>query len=158
MTETGMSSTEPTPTGEPDPQETAPEDGSGEDGSGEAGTVAEPAAVNAVTLRGRVSTAPELRSLPSGTSIVTVRVSVARARTPMTKGSRQSSDWVDCIAWGARQRRRVSGWRMGDVVEVEGALRRRVYRHGAGTGMRLEVEVLDGRMVARAVRRPAAER
>jgi single-strand DNA-binding protein len=112
-------------------------------------------AVNHVTLRGRVSTAPEARQLPSGTAIVTLRISVLRTTSPMSKGSKQGSDWVDCVAWGASQRRRVSAWRSGDLVEVDGALRRRVYRGGAGTGMRLEVEVLAGRMVARADPRPA---
>jgi single-strand DNA-binding protein len=115
------------------------------------------AMVNEVTLRGRVSREPELRELPSGTLIVTVRISVARAPSPMSKGSKQGSkqgwDWVDCVAWGARQRRRVSTWRVGDIVEVEGALRRRIYRGGAGTAMLLEVEVLAGRMIGRADRR-----
>jgi single-strand DNA-binding protein len=83
---------------------------------------------------------------------VSVRVTGARAETPMTKGSRQGSDWVDCTAWGPVQRRRVSGWRVGDVVEVRGALRRRVSRGPTGTAMRLEVEVLGGRIVTRAPR------
>ena len=105
---------------------------------------------NAVRLRGRVSTPPEQRELPSGTTIVTLRLSVPRQVTPMTEGSRQSVDWVDCAAWGAKVRRTVSGWRAGDVVELEGALRRRFYRGAAGTSTRLEVEVLSGRLVARA--------
>ena len=49
---------------------------------------------------------------------------------------------------------RVSGWRAGDVVEVEGALRRRFQRGGAGTSTRLEVEVLSGRLVSA----PSADR
>jgi single-strand DNA-binding protein len=107
--------------------------------------------VNEVTLRGRVSSAPAQRELPSGACIVTLRVAVPRSPSPMTKGSKQASDWVDCVAWGARQRRRLGSWRVGDVVEVEGALRRRFYRGGDGTAMRLEVEVLGGRIVKRAV-------
>ena len=106
--------------------------------------------VNEDLLRGRVSTGPERREMPSGTSIVTLRVSVTRASTPMAKGSKQASDWVDCVAWGGRQRRQVAAWRAGDVVEVRGALRRRCHRGGSGTVMRLEVEVLAGRMVKRA--------
>lgn len=104
---------------------------------------------NCVVLRGRVSTAPEARELPSGTDIVTLRLSVPRAATPMTRGSRQTADWVDCSAWGGKVRRTVSGWRAGDVVEVEGALRRRFYRGGGGTATRLEVEVLGGRLIRR---------
>jgi single-strand DNA-binding protein len=105
---------------------------------------------NAVRLRGKVSTPPEERALPSGTSIVTMRLSVPRETSPMTEGSRQTADWVDCAAWGRKVRRTVSGWRAGDVVEVEGALRRRFYRGAAGTATRLEVELLSGRLVTRA--------
>jgi single-strand DNA-binding protein len=105
---------------------------------------------NLVRLRGRVTTPPEERQLPSGTTIVTLRVSVARSASPMTDGSRQTADWVDCSAWGAKVRRVTRGWRAGDVVEIEGALRRRFYRGGSGTATRLEVEVLGGRVVSRA--------
>lgn len=105
---------------------------------------------NRVRLRGKVSTPPEERSLPSGTTIVTLRLSVPREVSPMTEGSRQSADWVDCSAWGRKVRRTASGWRAGDVVELEGALRRRFYRGAAGTATRLEVEVLSGRLVSRA--------
>jgi single-strand DNA-binding protein len=110
---------------------------------------------NLVRLRGKVSTPPEERELPSGTSIVTLRLSVPRETSPMTEGSRQTTDWVDCAAWGRKVRRTVSGWRAGDFVEVEGALRRRFYRGGAGTATRLEVEVLSGRVLARAETRKA---
>jgi single-strand DNA-binding protein len=105
---------------------------------------------NVVRLRGKVSTAPEERELPSGTSIVTLRLSVPREVSPMTEGSRQTADWVDCAAWGRKVRRTASGWRAGDLVEIEGALRRRFYRGGSGTATRLEVEVLSGRLVSRA--------
>lgn len=63
----------------------------------------------------------------------------------MTRGSKQSVDWVDCVAWGAAARRSVVAWSTGDVVEVRGALRRRFYRGALGTATRLELEVLRGR-------------
>jgi single-strand DNA-binding protein len=103
------------------------------------------AADNTVLLRGRVSSAPIERDLPSGTVISTFRISVARARTPMTGGSRQTTDWVDCTAWTARARRSVGTWAVGDLVEVTGALRRRFFRLGTGPSTRVEVEVLGAR-------------
>ena len=109
---------------------------------------------NTVELRGRISSAPVERELPSGTVITTFRLSVPRARTPMTTGSAQSVDWVDCAAWSARCRRSVSGWEVGDEVEVSGALRRRHFRAGEGSSSRLEVEVLSARR-ARAREQPA---
>jgi len=113
-----------------------------------------PAGRNAVALRGRVSSPPAERELPSGDVIVTFRLVVGRDPSPMTKTmtktSKQSSDWVDCVAWGGRVKRGVTTWRVGDFVEVEGALRRRFYRVEARTSTRVEVEVLTGRVVERA--------
>ena len=109
---------------------------------------------NEVELRGRVSSAPVERELPSGATITTFRMSVPRARSPMTSGSSATSDWVDCVAWSARSRRSVAGWTVGDQVEVSGALRRRFYRAGEAATTRLEVEVLTARR-ARSRDRPA---
>jgi single-strand DNA-binding protein len=103
---------------------------------------------NTVLLRGRLSSPPLERELPSGAVISTFRLSVPRARTPMTSGSSQSADWVDCVAWSARSRRTVSTWVVGDRVEVSGALRRRFFRAGEGPSTRLEVEVLSARRAA----------
>jgi single-strand DNA-binding protein len=110
---------------------------------------APPDPVNRVRLRGKVTTAAEQRELPSGAVVVSVRLSVAREPSPMTTGSRQTTDWVDCSAWGAKVRRSVASWRTGDVVEVEGALRRRFSRATSGPSTRLEVEVLGARRVHR---------
>ena len=113
--------------------------------------VAEEAELNQVVLRGRVTGDPEARELPSGTAIVTVRITVGRTRTHMTNGSKQTSDWVECVAWSPRCRRSVGSWRVGDTVEVEGALRRRFFRtSGGGSVSKIEIEVLKGRVVARA--------
>ena len=105
---------------------------------------------NTVRLRGRVSAGPTERDLPSGSVVVGVRLSVPRDPSPMTKGSRQTVDWVDCSAWGSAQRRAASRWREGDVVEVDGALRRRSSRGASGFSTRVEVEILGGRVVRRA--------
>ena len=105
--------------------------------------------VNEVRLTGRVTSGPEERVLPSGDAIITFRLSMARSPTPMSRGSKQQSDWVDCVAFGARCRRTVGSWQAGDRVTVEGALRRRFYRAGDGSATRLEVEVLKASRVAR---------
>ena len=104
---------------------------------------------NSVLLRGRVSTAPERRELPSGSVIVTFRVTVPRSAKAMTQGARPTVDWLDCVAGGAGPQRTVSSWSLDDEVEVAGALRRRFYRGGQGTSTRLEVEVLRAKRVSR---------
>lgn len=109
-----------------------------------------PSSQNCVSLRGRVSSAPTERPLPSGDVIVTLRVVVGRDGSPMSTKSKQTSDWVDCVVWGGRVKRSATRWRVGDVVEIEGALRRRFFRMEARTSTRVEVEVLSGRLVERA--------
>ena len=105
---------------------------------------------SAVTLRGRVTGPPEERTLPSGDVLVTFRVSVPRRPTPLGKGSRQTSDWVECVAAAARIRRGVATWAVGDDVQVDGVLRRRFYRsEGGAGGSRLEVEALHARRLRR---------
>ena len=107
------------------------------------------AAINHVHVQGRVSSGPEARELPSGSSVVSLRLSLSRAESPMTKGSKQTVDWVDCAAWGSSQRRAALRWKVGDVVAIEGALRRRVSRGPHGMNTRLEVEILSGQRVLR---------
>jgi len=109
--------------------------------------------LNDVTLRGRVSGDPQVRELPSGTTLVSFRLVLARDRTPMTASSKQVSDWVQCAAWGARVRKQAAGWHDGDLVEVSGALRSRYYRGREQSGTSVEVEMLAGRLVRRADRR-----
>lgn len=105
---------------------------------------------NAVSLAGRVSSPPTERELPSGDRVVTFRLVMTREQTPMTARSKQVSDWVDCAAWGGRERRSVSQWQVDDRVEIEGALRRRFFRDGSGASSRVEIEVLAARRVERA--------
>ncbi len=113
-------------------------------------------AANLVRIRGRLGADPTERILPSGAAIVSFRVVVAREATVMTRGSRQKSDWVDCAAWSSPARRKSAVWRSGDVVEVEGALRRRHYRAGDTSGSRVEIEMLGGRRIQRAATSRAA--
>lgn len=105
---------------------------------------------NRVVLTGKVTTAPAERELPSGDVITTFRVSVPRGRTPMSGRSASTVDWMDCVTAASRCRRAVAGWQVGDVVRVEGVLRRRFYRSEGGGGSALEVEVLNARRARRA--------
>ncbi len=100
-----------------------------------------------VLLQGRVTAVPVERALPSGDPLVTFRLSVRRRPTPLGRGSKQTTDWVVCVAGSARVRRTASAWSVGDEVEVDGVLRRRFFRGEGGGGSRLEVEALRVRRV-----------
>ena len=107
--------------------------------------------VNEVHLVGRLAGEPRRRELPSGDVLVSFRVVVSRS--PARRGARSGAptvDTLDCAAWRRDVQRVVSRLVPGDVVEVEGSLRRRFWRVGAGAASRSEVEVTRVRRVASA--------
>ncbi|MGH3411714.1 MAG: single-stranded DNA-binding protein [Marmoricola sp.] len=111
------------------------------------------APVNEVVLRGRLTAAPQQRTLPSGDRLVRLRVSVPRPeRVAGAHGRAGGVDWVNCAVWAGRLRVNALRWRTGDLVELSGALRRRYFRPPSSpvAQTRLEVEVHAGRRVARA--------
>lgn len=110
---------------------------------------------NEVLLVGRVSGVPEERTLPSGDRLTTWRLVVERGpgRRPPQGVRATTVDTFDCVAWTAAVRRRASALLADDVVEVQGALRRRFWRAGGGAASRCEVEAVS---VRRLSRRPRA--
>lgn len=107
---------------------------------------------NEVVLVGRVSGDPEERELPSGDALVVWRVVVERPvpRRAAPAGVRAPTvDTLDCVAWTAPVRRTARGLADGDVVAVEGALRRRFWRAGGAAASRTEVEVEQLRRLSR---------
>lgn len=105
---------------------------------------------NEVLLVGRLSAAPETRVLPSGDEITVWRLVVARDE--LVEG-RAGQDTLDCTAWTARPRKAAASWQAGDVVEVEGALRRRFWKTPAALASKCEIEVSRARRVAKAAPR-----
>lgn len=102
---------------------------------------------NEVRLVGRVSAAPEEVVMPSGDVLVKFRVTVPRS---VVKAARQQVDALECGAWLARAQRAARTWTVGDVVEVEGPVRRRFFRQAGGApASRVEVEMLRGRRISR---------
>jgi single-strand DNA-binding protein len=102
---------------------------------------------NRVSVTGRVSGAAVARTMPSGDEMVTWRIVIDR---PETAGRGPGHDVLDCVAWSARLRRGALGWAQGDIVTLEGALRRRFWRSPGGLQSRCEIEVTWGRRIAAA--------
>jgi single-strand DNA-binding protein len=97
---------------------------------------------NDVVLRGRMSAPAEIRTLPSGDTLLTFRL-VVRRPEPRARGQ--------------SLQRRAAAWQPGDVVEVEGALQRRFWRTGTGTASVCEVNCRRGRKMPRSTA-PVGER
>ncbi|MEV4299787.1 single-stranded DNA-binding protein [Microbispora rosea] len=101
---------------------------------------------NEVVLAGRLSMEPAHRELPSGALLTQWRLAVRR---PASRSGRQRSDAIECATIDDGVRGMLAGWQLDDLVEVEGALRRRWWRGGS----RYEIEVRTARRVE-----PAAPR
>jgi single-strand DNA-binding protein len=110
---------------------------------------------NEVRLVGRLSAPARVLDLPSGDRLVTFRVIVDRIGRQQGRQQRNSKDasgasggsgrrqvdTIDCATWTRREQRRVEKWQPGDLVEVQGELRRRFRRGESGPVSRVEVEV-----------------
>ena len=101
---------------------------------------------NDVVLRGKLSAPAEVRTLPSGDTLVSFRL-VVRRPGPQVRG--RSTDTLPCITYDRALQKRVAAWQAGDVVEVEGALQRRFWRTATGTTSMTEVNCRRGRKVPR---------
>lgn len=101
-------------------------------------------AQNEVALTGRVAAPSQQRTMPSGDVLVSWRLVVDRPppRRRLRPGSRPATvDTLECVVWSAALRRTAAAFQVCDVVAVEGALRRRFWRSGAGVTSKYEVEV-----------------
>ena len=102
---------------------------------------------NEVRLVGRLAVEPVRKDLPSGDPLVSFRLVVERdpkARRSAADGRSSRSptvDTLDCSVWRRDVQRTLARAAPGEVLEVEGALRRRFWRTGAGAASRSEVEV-----------------
>ena len=93
---------------------------------------------NEVVLAGRVTAVPVMRDMPSGDHLATWRICVARSATSNFRGRRVDS--VTCVSFDRDVHRDLEGWRVGDVIEVRGALRRRTWWGREGLRSVCEVE------------------
>jgi single-strand DNA-binding protein len=108
---------------------------------------------NEVVLVGRLAAQAEDRELPSGDVITSWRLVVDRPplKGKLLDGKRPPTiDTVDCVAWTGAVQRTAAGWRTGDVLSIEGALRRRFWRGPVGASSRYEVEVSKAKRLAKA--------
>lgn len=117
------------------------------------------AGVNEVIVGGRISGAPEERELPSGDTVVQLRLVVPRSVSRSRVGAGGATvDTIDVACWTKALQRKAVRLNPGDLVTVRGALRRRFRRSPAGPVSRYEVEAtaLDRSVVAPTTTQPAA--
>lgn len=98
----------------------------------------DPAHRNEILVAGRVTAEPLIRELPSGDRLATWRICVGRATDSGYRGRR--SDSITCTSFDGGLQEDIRAWRLGDVVQVTGELRRRTWRGRDGVRSVCEVE------------------
>jgi hypothetical protein len=99
---------------------------------------------NEVYLVGEVITAPEERTFADGRDVVTFRLDVrAAGETGPTRDS------FDVTVAPARARKSALTWDTGDTVEIEGVVRRKFHRVGAGSRAFVVIEAARAKRLRR---------
>ena len=104
---------------------------------------------NDVVLRGRLAAPAVVRELPSGDTLLVFKLTVRR---PVARPREPGHDTITCVSSAPGLVRRATAWQPDDVLEVEGALRRRWWRSPTGGAVVHEVACRR----ARRCRQPAA--
>lgn len=95
--------------------------------------------INMVALMGRLTFEPEVRTTPSGVSVM--HFQIACDRSYQRSGQDRQADFIDCVAW--RQTAEFIGryFHKGSMIAVEGTLQTSSYTDKNGN-QRKQVEVL----------------
>ena len=86
--------------------------------------------VNRVVLIGRLGADPELRAIPSGVAVCSVRLAVDR-RFKNQQGERET-DWIDVVAWRQQAEFLTTYAKKGQMIAVDGSLRTRTWQSQSG--------------------------
>lgn len=107
--------------------------------------------INLVHLRGRISSLPVERELPSGDCVVECRVVVPRNKSLRTRKQpgklngdgtpRAEVDTLDLAFWALKLRKGALKLEKGQWVEIEGSVGRRFWKSPNGLSSRWQIEV-----------------
>ncbi len=95
--------------------------------------------INTVALMGRLTYDPELRSTPSGVSVI--RFQVACDRNYQKAGTERQADFIDCVAWRQTAEFISRYFHKGSMIAVEGSIQTQNYTDKNGN-QRKSVEVV----------------
>lgn len=95
--------------------------------------------INNVTLLGRLTYSPELRSTPNGLAVI--RFQVACDRNYQRSGQDRQTDFIDCVAWRQTAEFISRYFHKGSMIAVKGTIQTSNYTDKDGN-KRKQVEVV----------------
>lgn len=93
--------------------------------------------LNTVCLIGRITHDLELRSTPSGVSVI--RFTIACDRSYQPKGQERQADFIDCIAWRGTAEFIAKHFCKGSLIAIEGSIQTSNYEKNGEKRKRTEV-------------------
>ena len=96
--------------------------------------------LNFCVFEGRLGRDPEIKTTPSGTTVVDLSVAVDR---PYRSGEERATDWIDCVAWRKTAEFIAKFFKKGDPIVVQGSLQIRKYIDRDGNNRRKAEIVVD---------------
>lgn len=95
--------------------------------------------MNNVSLMGRLTQNPELKTTQNGTRVTSFSLAVDRKYTP--KGQERKTDFITCVAWRVSAEFISKWFRKGDMIGITGEIQTRNYEDKNGN-KRTAVEVV----------------
>lgn len=86
--------------------------------------------LNVVTMIGRLTADPEVRTVPSGASVTSICLAVQRDY--VKQGEERQTDFIDCVAWNQTADLIGKYLRKGSQIAVAGRLQTRSYEDREG--------------------------
>ena len=87
--------------------------------------------LNRVILMGRITQDLDLRTTPTGTSVLTFNIAVDRGY--VKQGEERQADFITCVAWRQQAEFINRYFAKGRMIAIEGNLRSRTYDDKNGT-------------------------
>ena len=111
--------------------------------------------MNVITLMGRLTVDPELKTTNNGNSVTSFTLAVDRSYTP--KGEQKQTDFINCVAWRGTAEFISKYFRKGQRMAVKGELQQRTYTANDGSKRNVYEVIVDGAFFCESKAEPSVE-
>lgn len=111
--------------------------------------------MNVITLMGRLTSDPELKTTNNGNSVTSFNLAVDRSYTP--KGQEKQTDFIPCVAWRGTADFISKYFHKGQRIAVKGELQQRSYTGNDGSKRSVFEVIVDGAFFCESKNEPSVE-
>lgn len=97
--------------------------------------------MNSISLIGRFTADPELKTTQSGTSVTSFTIAVNRSY--VKQGEERKADFIDCVAWRGTAEFITKYFRKGQQIAITGSLETRMFEDREGKKRKAYEVIVD---------------